>query len=271
MGMIFSIWGKNGSGKSTVASNLACAFSKRGYMTAIVGANRFYGAIQYYYNISISAEQSLRVLLSGDDSMSIQDYFIICPSDKNIHIASLADGEDCAGYRKLRVDMVVRFLNLVKNNYPIVLIDCDESIDDPLSMYSLTMSEKIVYVTRPTLQSVIFAKAYESIVSGLQVKEQMTVAYVAGAASSATISEDAGLYSPFGITKGYRFLPYCQEIESPSDTAAPIIYTRGRSRAAINYSKEIIALADMLADSKGMDRATDKGTDKGTDNGTDKR
>ena len=242
--MMISIWGKNGSGKSTLASNLAGAFAKRGYQTALVGSNRFYGAIQHYFNMEIRTDQSMRTLLTGGDSLSIHDYFIECPYEKKIHIASLADRDDYAGYRKMRVDMAVRFLNLVSKNYPVTLIDCDESTDDPLSMYSLTMSDKIAYVARPALQSVIFAKAYESIVAGLQIKEKINVIYVAGAAGSPS-SAETGLFAPFGITaSGYRVLPYCKEIERPRENSTPIVFSHGDSRAAARYRKVILAIAD---------------------------
>ena len=252
MNAMIAIWGKNGSGKSTVASNLAGAYAKSGYTTALVGANRFYGAIQHCFNMEINTKQSLRALLSGGDSLSISDYFVKCPYEKNLFVASLADGEDCAGFRKMRVDIVVRFLNLVKKNYQIMLIDCDESIDDPLSMYSLTMSDKIEYVTRATMQSVVFAKAYDSIVSGLLIKDQISVIYIAGAASTyASTAAEASLYAPFGINSGYHILPYCKEIEQPRGNAAPIIFTRGDSRAAKNYVKEIVALAHTILPGAG--------------------
>ena len=244
--MLISIWGKNGSGKSTAASNLACAFAKRGRKTALIGANRFYGSIQYYFNMEVRAEQSMRQMLTGGDSLSIQDYFIECPFEKNIHIASLADGDDCAGYRKIRVDLAVRFINLVKKNYPVVLIDCDESTEDPLSMYSLTLSDKIVYIARPSLQSVVFAKAYESIVTGLQIKEKIKPVYNGGGGSGAVGAGESALFAPFGIDGEHCNLPYCKEIEHARGGSAPLILSRGVNRAAGRYRREIFALADAL-------------------------
>jgi hypothetical protein len=241
MGMMISVWGKNGSGKSTVTSNLACAFAKRGYKTAVIGANRFYGSIQYFFNVEVRDNQSIRVMLTGGDSLSIQDYFTECPFDKNIHIASLADGDDCAGYRKLRVDMTVRFLNLVKKNYPVVLADCDESIEDPLSMYSLTLSEQIMYVTRRSLQSVVFAKAYEPVISGLQIKEQIKTVYIGDGMFAHT-----DLFAPFGIADRYCTLPLWKEIEHPRGGLTPVMLARGDSRAAARYRKAIYALTDTL-------------------------
>ena len=177
-------------------------------------------------------------MLTGGDSLSIKEYFIECPYEKNIHIASLADNDDCAGYRKMRVDLAVRFINLVKKNYPIVLIDCDESTDDPLSMYSLTLSDHIIYVIRPSLQSVVFAKAHESIVTGLQIKELMKLAYI-GAARG-----ESELYAPFGINGGHVFLPYCKDLANPEGARTPIVLSHGVNRAAARYRREIFALAD---------------------------
>ncbi|MCL2058467.1 MAG: ParA family protein [Oscillospiraceae bacterium] len=261
MSKLISIWGKNGSGKSTVASNLACAFAKRGHKTALVGAKRFYSDIQYLFNMEIQAGQSLRTLLSGGDSLTLNEYFIQCPSEKNIYLASLADADDCAGYRKLRVDMAVRFLNLVKKQFSVVLMDCDESVEDPLSMYSLTFSDNIIYINRPSVQSVVFAKAYGSIVAGLQIMEQLMVVHIGGDAA------DAALYAPFGVKGRHCALPYCKEIVQPRGGALPIMLSRGESRAAARYRREICALADgLMADGDG---ANSGGAQVKTDGGGD--
>jgi len=249
MNYLISIWGKNGSGKSTVASNLACAFAKRGVKTALVGANRFYGSIQYCFNMEIQAENSLRTMLTGGDSLSVKELFKECPSVRNLFIASLADADDCAGYRKMRTDTVIRFIGLVQKSFPVVLIDCDESIEDPLSMYSLTRSDKIVYLTRPSLQSLVFAKAYEHIISGLQIKEQLIVVMVNDSATlgaSGKAAGDAGMYAPFRGDGQYRILPFCGEIVRARGGPAPIMLSHSLSRASGAYRKEINQLAAAL-------------------------
>ena len=242
MNKLIAVWGKNGSGKSTVAANLACAFAKRGYKTALVGANRFYGSIQYMFNLEVRAEQSLRSILAGGDSLSIQGRFTECASVKNLYIASLADSDDCAGYRKLRTDMIVRFINLVKKSYPVTIIDCDESTEDPLSMYCLTLSESVVYVTRPLTLSAVFSKAYEPIVAGLQIGDRMKVVFNDNRAAG-----DAAAYIPFKHTKAYTVLPFCKSIERTQGTGSlPAMMQNGVNRDLSRYRKGIQGLADAL-------------------------
>jgi len=237
-----SVWGKNGSGKSTVASNLACAFAKDGYKTALVGANRFFGSIQYCFDMEVQPERSLRAALAGAGGLSAQDCLVECPSVKNLSVASLADSDDCAGYRKVRAEMAVRFIKLINANYQCVLIDCDESVEDPLSMYSLTLSSKILYVTRPSFRSVAFAKAYEPIVTGLQIKEQLHVVLIDDGAGG-----DAALYIPFGAAGGYCVLPYCKEIGHARGASPPLMLTKSVNRASARYRNEMSRLAKTLA------------------------
>ena len=243
MNLLISVWGKNGSGKSTVASNLACAFARRGYRTALVGANRFYGSIQYFFNMEIHAGQSLRAVLTGEDRLTVSDYFVECASVNGLYIASLADRDDCAGYRKMRTDTVTRFINLVKKSFDVSVFDCDESVEDPLSMYSLTFAEKIIFVTRPSVQHVVFAKAYEPIVTGLQITEQIEVLFVGGNGY-----DDYSQYAPFGINERYHVLPWCKTIERGQCDEGLVVLGGGADRAAVRYRRVIYALADSCAD-----------------------
>jgi len=247
MSLTISFWGKNGSGKSTVASNLACVFAKKGMQTALIGANRFYGSIQYYFNMEVRAEQSLRALLTGGDSFSINEYFLECPTVKNLYIASLADSDDCAGYRKIRIDSILRFISLAQKSFSVILFDCDESTEDPFSMYGLTLSDNVIYVTRPTLQSAVFAKANEPIISGLQIAERLTTLLIGDSAAGGRSADDSILYIPFGAESRCRILPYCNEIERARGSLPPIILSHSANRASARYRKEMHSLADALA------------------------
>lgn len=239
--MIVTIWGKNASGKSTVASNLACVFAKRGFRTALIGANRFYGSIQYFFDMEIKPEKSMRGMLSGDDSLSVGESFTECAAIKNLYIASLSDQDDCAGYRILRVDSVVRFINLVKNSFDLAIFDGDESIEDPLSMYSLTMSDRIVYVTRPSLKYAVFAKAYESIVTGLQVTDRISVLFIGEGQN-----HDYAAHMPFGLADRYHVLPLYKALENFQGTEQLIVLAKGIDRISSRYRETINNIADSI-------------------------
>jgi MinD-like ATPase involved in chromosome partitioning or flagellar assembly len=243
---MISVWGKNGAGKSTVASNLACAFARRGQKTALVGANRFYGSIQYYFGMEFPGERSLRSMLAGRDALNIQPYFLEYARQKNLFVASLSNTDDYIGYQRMRTDAVTRFLNLVKKSFQVTIIDCDESTEDPLSMLSLTIAEKIVYVTRPTLQAAVFAKACEGLVAGLRVAEKLRVVFVENSRRSELSS-----FAPFGLAGPRAVLPFCREIEGAEGEGVPILLTRGLSRASRVYRREIETIASRLTAAEG--------------------
>jgi hypothetical protein len=191
--------------------------------------------------MEVRAEQSIRTLLSGSDSLSVQEYFQECPHVKNLYIASLADTDDCAGYRKIRSDTVVRFINLIDKYFQVALFDCDESTEDPLSMYGLTLSAKIIYITRPAIQSVVFAKAYEQIVSGLQIAGRLDVVLICTGSAG-----DDSMYIPFGVKNKYRVLPFCKEIASERGSPTPLVLAKGAGGASKAYRRGISILADSL-------------------------
>ena len=46
---IITIWGANGSGKTTVAVNLAAALADRDYMVGIISSKLLYGELQSFF------------------------------------------------------------------------------------------------------------------------------------------------------------------------------------------------------------------------------
>ena len=242
MGVLIAIWGKNGSGKSTVASNLACVLAKRGNSTAIVGANRLYGSIQHFFGTDIPAERSLRHLLAGEESMNISQYFNECPSVKRLHIASLANSDDCLSYRNEKPDAVKRFLSVAKRSFSFTIADCDESPEDPLSMHCLAESDRIAYVTRLSVQCSAFSKACESLVLGLRIADKIDIVVNASDAQSSGGISGCRL---FGIERKAFSLPYCKSAQLAACEGKPLEHSRalGRASGRFHAGMESLALA----------------------------
>ncbi|MCL2146372.1 MAG: AAA family ATPase [Synergistaceae bacterium] len=239
MGKIVAVWGKSGSGKSVLSTNLSCALAKRGLKIALIGANRFYGSIQHYFGMGINPDESLRTCFSEMVYSNIEKYFKACAMQKNLYVSSQSNYDDCLGYSKFSRDQVKRFLNLSGECFDIMVIECDDSIDDALSMLSLTHSELVLYVTRPTVQHAAFSNGFESLVKGLSLtdKMQVIVNYDKGYSDIAT-------FLPFGSKHGYTVLPFCQMIEKSENNGRPIIL----SKHPDNPSKTFIGRINDLVD-----------------------
>jgi septum formation inhibitor-activating ATPase MinD len=248
MGALISIWGKNGSGKSTVAANVACRLAKMGHRTAIVGANRFYGAIQYYFGLELSAEQSLRNILSERDSLDIGRSFVECGAfPKQLRVASLSNDDDAIGCQKMRTATVIRFLELAKKSFEYTLIDCDDSPEDALSMLSLTMAERVLYVMKPSVQGAVFSKACESLVGGLQIREKIYAVY-----NCDRKKHELSDYRPFGIQRGRSFaLPHCREVENSANTGRPFAMSKSVGLGGMRYRRALDAMARHIAELGG--------------------
>ena len=248
MNDIIAVWGKNGSGKSTIASNLACLLAKRGHKTAIVGANRLFGSIQHYFDADIPAERSIRHLLAGQESMNIAQYFVECGSVKNLYIASLANGDDFLGYRREMPDAVTRFLGIAKRSFSYTVCDCDESPDDALSMHSLAESSQIAFVTRLTVQCSAFSKACESLVHGLRIAGRMEIVVNAADARAQGVPSD---FTLFGVDRKAIILPYCKDAMLAACEGKPFALSRAVGRKAARYRKGLESLAGALLHGAG--------------------
>ena len=241
MNNLIAVWGKNGSGKSTVASNLACCLAKRGCSTAIIGANRFYGALQYMFGVELSEEQSIRNVLTGRNEMGIEPYFREYGLVKGLFIASLSNADDCIGYQKFSADKATRFLNLAKNHFHYTIVDCDESTEDPLSMLALTLADKVIYVTKPNIQHAVFASAYENLVAGLQITDKMEVLFNCNKGVA-----DVDSYQPFHKAGRHSVLPFCKAFELTENLGKPFMTLKSVGRTAKKYKTSMEAIAAML-------------------------
>ena len=253
MGKMAAVWGKNGAGKSVLAVNLSCALVKKNYKVALIGANRYYGSIQHYFGMGIKKEESLRTYFYDMMYSKIENYFIECSSLKNLYLSSQSNYDDCMGFKKYDREGVGRFLNLARECFDYIIIDCDESMDDALSMLSLTNSDKVVYVTRPTVQFAAFSVGFESLVDGLNLKEKMRIVMNYDKRYS-----DVETYIPFGKNTDYVVLPYCQTIEKLENYGKPIILTNNRDKTVKRYLNKLDELTYWIAIDEDMLRYKQK-------------
>ncbi|MDR1439386.1 MAG: P-loop NTPase [Clostridiales bacterium] len=232
--MLISVWGKNGAGKSTISANVACWLARKGYRTALVGANRFYGEIQHYFGLELGPEQSLRNVLSENDSMDMRRYFAEYGPLKALSVASLSNADDVIGCQRMKPGTASRFLELAGKSFDHAIIDCDESTGDALSMLSLVMSDKVLYVTKPGVQFAVFAKACEGLVSGLHIGGRIRIVCNSDKGRQA-LSDCAA----FGAKGGIFALPYCKDVESSENTGKPFILAKSACRHSGRYRRAL--------------------------------
>jgi len=60
---ILTIWGRNGSGKTTFAVNLALSLAARNYMIGIISSKIYYGEMQSMFGQRVEVDQLSLILL----------------------------------------------------------------------------------------------------------------------------------------------------------------------------------------------------------------
>ena len=196
--------------------------------------------------MSFDDEESLRRMLIRGNEVALQPYFKECEKVSGLFISSLSNLDDCTGYRKISGERSVRFLNLVRRSFSFTTIDCDESIEDPMSMHALTLANKICYCMRPNLQSVAFTAAHENLVDGLHISGKIH-AIMNGNRGLSDFSE----FKPFGIEADTIQIPYCQGVELNENSGRPFVSGVAAGRGAKRYKASIEQIAGVLADIQG--------------------
>ena len=124
--MIVSVFGKNGSGKSTVAIHLSQYLSMQNKFVGLISLERRYGSIQRSLGVTVLESRSILNALSQED---IKEYFT--KYNDSMYILSLADEDDITKYdaiTKLTKDekILLDFFKKINQLFDYVIIDLTE-------------------------------------------------------------------------------------------------------------------------------------------------
>jgi MinD-like ATPase involved in chromosome partitioning or flagellar assembly len=67
---IIAVWGKDNSGKTTFAVNMACALANRDRLVGLISSNLIYGDLQVFFGQSVPPEKGLFRALNDDNPTS---------------------------------------------------------------------------------------------------------------------------------------------------------------------------------------------------------
>ena len=157
---IITVWGANGSGKTTVSVNLGAAIAERDFTVGIISSKMYYGEMQSFFGKRVETERGIyKAISNGCNTKNMFEttnnpnlFFLAAPSNFDEMLLSAISGETI---HELIEDSSIRF------DY--IIIDGSEELNNPISGIGITMSSNIVRVYRVSTKSCIWHRAMENM------------------------------------------------------------------------------------------------------------
>lgn len=166
---IVTVWGANGSGKTTVAVNLAAALADRDLMVGIISSKLTYGELQSVFGKRVEPEKGIYKAISNGcntknmfEATDNPNLFILSPP--NVFDGMLLTAISADTVKDLIEDSTIRF------DY--IIIDGSEELNNPVSSIGLTMSNKIVRVYKVCAKDCIWHKAMENLTDLIHIRSK---------------------------------------------------------------------------------------------------
>jgi len=168
---IIAVWGKDNSGKTTFAVNLACALSSRNCLVGLISSNLIYGNLQVYFGQSVPPEKGIFHAIN-DDNPNIGGKFTEYEESKNLFFLSVPNnytGLLCDSVSLKGVENLIIAASLV---FDIIIIDGSGDIINPVSGVGLWMAERIYTLYNPSISAQMWHKGMEDFVKELHIEDK---------------------------------------------------------------------------------------------------
>lgn len=166
--MIISVFGKEGSGKTTVACSFGEILSEKGIRTLIVSAETRYGILQRRFGSSIEKNKSM--YLGFLNSFENKGFYKMVK--ENLAIVSLADEDDITSYNDLGEQIIKDSIANMKDDFDVIVFDCTSRATDELTYQFLEVSDKIVNVVESSVDGIVFQNAHEKLFESEILKDK---------------------------------------------------------------------------------------------------
>ncbi len=235
--MIIAIWGRDGTGKSTLADALGMLFIKQG-VTAIIDTDLAQPTLPTRVNGKrCSADASLGKALSGVGTEDVAKYLHQHPKNKRLFYAGLTDRDEYLSYEHglETADAAKTFMERCAVLADTVILDLSGQRTDPFVPAALTSADKIIVPITPNVQGICWLEAVKPFLEAMYAAERV-LPVVAMTERSVLDAIEKAADIRFAVT-----LPHVREFRQNGGDA-------GSTPAAIRYYKQVQKLYKKLTE-----------------------
>ena len=232
---IITVWGVNGSGKTTTAVNLALALAERNLMVAVISSKLYYGELQILFGKRTEGDKGLyRAIANGCTTRNM----FVETDNPNLYFLSVENEFDGMLLSAISGDTIKELLNDASIRFDYLIIDGSEELNNPISSIGLTMADKVIAVHRASVKDCVWFSSMRSVVGLLRLSDKTVHILNAYDKTCDKVAYMNGLNLKFDFD-----LPYVENAKVLENSGKPIYTSRN---GTIVYRKMIERLASKL-------------------------
>jgi MinD-like ATPase involved in chromosome partitioning or flagellar assembly len=243
--MIIAVWGRDGTGKSTLCDTLGALLAKQG-VTAVIDTDLTQPTLPARVNgRRFDADTSLGKAISGIGTGNAAPYLHQHPKNKNLFYAGLTDRDEYLSYELgLEADDAAQdFVEQCAELSDTVILDLSGQRSDPFLPCALVHADKVIVLITPDVQGVCWFNSVKQLLTTMNAQGRVLPA--------AAMTDRRHELSAIEKAADARFaaaLPYTREFRQIRE--AGVLPTEGATPGAVRYLREAKKLYALL---KGAD------------------
>lgn len=167
---IITVWGANGSGKTTIAANLGIAIADRNYMVGIISSKLYYGELQSIFGKRLEHDKGIYNAIAN--GCNTKNMFESAVSGSNLFFLSVPNGFDAMLLTAMSGDTAKELIEDAVMRFDYIIIDGNEELNNPISSLGLTMSSKIVIAHKASTKDCIWQTSMDNTMQLLNLNDK---------------------------------------------------------------------------------------------------
>ncbi len=231
---MIAVWGRAGSGKTTLAVSLAVALAHQEYLVGLISTRTGYGELQTLFGQHIPQTKGLYAALYGGD----KNCFIPSGHMEGLYLLSVHNGMDALLLSTISSEEVNALYADAATRFDLIVVDGDENLDNPLSSIALTQCAKLLMLHHPSVADSLWYASTERIRALLGLNDKAVHLLSNDDRTCDTAAFSAALSVPYFVQ-----LAHVPDAPMLANTGTPLY--KSRTKGAEAYTKAVDKLARM--------------------------
>lgn len=167
---IITVWGANGSGKTSVAVSLGISLSERNVMVGIVSSKLYYGELQGVFGKRLEHDKGIYKAITN--GCNTKNMFESVGNGSNLFFLSVPNGFDAMLLSALSGETVKDLLEDAAMRFDYLIIDGSEELNNPISSLGLTMANHILMVHKASTKDCLWQSSIENTMQLLNLNDK---------------------------------------------------------------------------------------------------
>ncbi len=162
---IISVWGANGSGKTTTAVNLAFTLAQRNFTVGVISSNVYYGEMQTAFGCNVPDDRGIYHALMGGETKNM----FVQAGKTSVFVLSVPDKFDAMQLTTISAKSVKDMLDDAAIRFDYIIIDGSTELNNPISSIGMTEADKLIVVHKPSVKDCLWHDSMRNVLDLLNL------------------------------------------------------------------------------------------------------